>query len=673
MKAIFLPGCALLNRLRYPRKFLLIGFFVFVPLLLLGYLLIAEANRHIAFMERELLGVDYIAHLSKPLDGLQRHRGMSAALLNGDQNFAEPLREQTRTLDAAMAAVQGLNTRLGDPLDLEQLFKGVEQGWAGLKAEASGFSAKESYQRHTALIAQLREVTMTAVNRSNLILDSQLDSHHLMDLLVDTLPAMTERMGQLRGMGASVAAQGQITSKSAAELSIRVDLVREMERLMLDSLETIKRERPALRQRLEQMGADTKAGLSVYVDRIESMLTKNIFDISPAENFAQATNAINAIYRLMGDMAPMLDEVLRERIADYQGVRNTSMAVMLFAFMAIIYFFIAFYLAILESIDGMKEGIERVAAGDLRQRIDLASRDELSWIADQVNTMTEQFRSLVSRVMEAAQKVTQSAEDLSLKAAQSCKDLGEQRSQTDQVATAINEMNCTIQEVSRSASASAEAVHQAMEESNRGKDVVEQTMSTITILADEIRGGAQAVQVLGDESQNINQVLEVIRSIAEQTNLLALNAAIEAARAGDQGRGFAVVADEVRALAGRSQQATLEIRTMIERLQSGADNAVKAMAGSEGKTGESVAMAQRAGDALSAITGSVAIMADMSTQIASAAEEQSAVAEEINRSITRIAQIASQNVMCSERNAHVSSDLAAMSDGLRDMVAVFRV
>jgi methyl-accepting chemotaxis protein len=234
-------------------------------------------------------------------------------------------------------------------------------------------------------------------------------------------------------------------------------------------------------------------------------------------------------------------------------------------------------------------------------------------------------------------------------------------------------MNSTIQEVSRSASASAEAVHQAMEESNRGKDVVEQTMSTITILADEIRGGAQAVQVLGDESQNINQVLEVIRSIAEQTNLLALNAAIEAARAGDQGRGFAVVADEVRALAGRSQQATLEIRTMIERLQSGADNAVKAMAGSEGKTGESVAMAQRAGDALSAITGSVAIMADMSTQIASAAEEQSAVAEEINRSITRIAQIASQNVMCSERNAHVSSDLAIMSDGLRDMVAVFRV
>jgi methyl-accepting chemotaxis protein len=198
-------------------------------------------------------------------------------------------------------------------------------------------------------------------------------------------------------------------------------------------------------------------------------------------------------------------------------------------------------------------------------------------------------------------------------------------------------------------------------------------METIRALAAEIQDTATAVHNLGEESRGISKVLEVIRAIAEQTNLLALNAAIEAARAGESGRGFAVVADEVRALAGRSQQATQEIQAMIERLQGGADTAVAAMSASEAKTGEGVAMAEQAGAALAAITLSVETIADMSAQIASAAEEQSVVSEEISRNITRIAQISDHNAAASQQNSSSCGDLLLMAEELGEMVAVFRV
>ncbi|MBI3771634.1 MAG: methyl-accepting chemotaxis protein [Gammaproteobacteria bacterium] len=248
-----------------------------------------------------------------------------------------------------------------------------------------------------------------------------------------------------------------------------------------------------------------------------------------------------------------------------------------------------------------------------------------------------------------------------------------QRSETDQVATAMNEMTATVQEVARSADEAAKAAVNADDVAENGHKIVIQTVEAITRLAHKVENAGSVIQTLESETDKIGSVLDVIKSIAEQTNLLALNAAIEAARAGEQGRGFAVVADEVRTLASRTQQSTAEIQEMIQRLQQGAKNAVQVMNDGRGEAKASVDHAAKAGEALTSIVSAIGIIRDMNTQIASAAEEQGAVAEEINRNILTINQSAENSATAMDRAAETSGHLNQLAGQLEKLVGQFKV
>ncbi|WP_417703256.1 methyl-accepting chemotaxis protein [Pseudomonas sp.] len=286
--------------------------------------------------------------------------------------------------------------------------------------------------------------------------------------------------------------------------------------------------------------------------------------------------------------------------------------------------------------------------------------------------MTVSLRNLVSRIGGGVGQIAAAAEQLSAITAQTSAGVQTQKLETEQTATAMHQMAATVQEVAQNAEQASLAARDADLEAQQGNRVVQQAVDQIDSLASEVEQSAKAIADLNQESARIGSVLEVIRNVAEQTNLLALNAAIEAARAGEQGRGFAVVADEVRALAKRAQDSTEEIESLIAGLQRMAKGAVQQMDSSRDLTRRTVELAGEAGDALGRITQAVSTIEQMNQQIAAAAEEQSAVADAINESVTRVRDIGEQSATASEQTAASSAELARLGVELQELVRQFR-
>ncbi len=311
--------------------------------------------------------------------------------------------------------------------------------------------------------------------------------------------------------------------------------------------------------------------------------------------------------------------------------------------------------------------------GDLTQRLHIDSRNELGQIATGLNTFLTRLQGMISEVVGSVQKVSDASEHTADIAIRTDKGVQTQLAEIELVATAVHEMTATAQDVARNATQAAEAASHADRAANQGRHIVQDTGATITELAGEIGRAVDVVQTLARDSENIDAILVTIRSIAEQTNLLALNAAIEAARAGEQGRGFAVVADEVRNLAQKTQQATGEIQQMIQQLQNGTRDVVQVMEQSQSRTQRSVEQADAAAEALQAITQAVSLINDMNNQIASAAEEQSAVAEDINRNVTNIGQVAQDVAGGAEEASQASAGLTRLAEQQRRLINQFKV
>ena len=428
---------------------------------------------------------------------------------------------------------------------------------------------------------------------------------------------------------------------------------------------------PALKSRLEQLKASHRQLGSAYEQGRQAFLAAGGDPVA-------GDLAVKGVDRATSDQMSALVEQLRldahgrAEAISASAERTVWLGVLVMLASAVLVGLFSLWLvnrSLVEPIRQLIDYVAQLSQGRFAARVDSRREDELGRLALAANTLRDFLADTVGRLKDNAEELENASGQLSRIAGDMAHGTHDQFQRTDQVATAMHEMSATAQEVARHAADAARAADEADHSAQAGEQVMQRTIDTIAVVNREIAGTAAVIRHLENDSTRIGKVLEVIRGIAEQTNLLALNAAIEAARAGEAGRGFAVVADEVRSLAQRTAASIAEIHQIIEAVQSGAVEAVKAIESGQQRSEEGAEQVQQAGQMLQRITTAVEAIRDMNRQIATAAEEQTSVAEDISRNLVEITRIATANQQAVQHTEQAGQRLHGLSGQLGEVTS----
>jgi|25_taG_2_1085351.scaffolds.fasta_scaffold01064_4 methyl-accepting chemotaxis protein len=666
LKTLFTPGIRYLRRLKYHKKFMVIGVVFLFPLLSISFLLQQEMARTMEFTASQRTGLHELSQVRSAVQLVQAHRGMAAAFLNGAKDFAAPMRELEGNVQQALAGL--------DNLTLPGIDASIQRDWRQLSERLSQLSQEQSFRRHTDLVNRLLGLIDEIGEQSNLILDSSADTYYLITIVTDSFPKIAEAMAQARGIATGVAARGSHQGGSMITLANRQDRISQHLDDIQFNFQRAMDKKPEFRNELGQSAEEISRVVARFASLLQAkFLQSDGISVSAAEITETATAAIDEIYQEFDRLIPLVDQALAARESHAALVHRSTIGMLIVVLALMVYLFSSFYWGVKASIGNLMHVTGALARGDLTCRARIVGRDELTAVSRSLNEMAEQFQAIVREVSTSAEQMAQASEELSAVTDESAEGVQRQKHEIDQIASAMNQLSATVREVASNAASAAEAAAGADQEAGEGNRVLGQMASQISGLANGLRQSSETVVALNKHSEGIGSVLQVISDIAEQTNLLALNAAIEAARAGDSGRGFAVVADEVRSLAARTQASTDQIRSTILRLQEGSQTAVRDIASSQEESEASVRLAETTASSFKAIITSVARISEMGQQIASATEQQSSVAGEMGRNIERISGVADHNATSSSQIAQASQNLSELAQNLAGKVSHFSV
>ncbi len=668
------PAINILDKLRFPHKFVFISVFFLLPLTALSVALIWEESEKFSAAGNNQTALNYLAALRPLTEHIAETRGMTNTYLNGGREFESRIMAKRSEVDTELNELQRVDAQLGQAYQTGDRAARIRDQWDVLQKTAFEKTPAATFAEYTALIDSILDLMVHVSESSGLVLGTELDAYYLADSLVNSLPLIAENIGKSRGLGSGIAADGQMANAQFLKLSDFINDVIKTRKKMEHGFDVALRLNPRLQGSLAEPLAAAKTATDNFIHTSRSaLLEASAIEIEPAAYFQMGTDAISANLKLYDLVLPVLNDVYQQRIDAKKRDRLYLIAGIVLVVCACFYLFMGLYQSIMQSINAIVRSVDQISEGDLTVCIADKGKDELALVKTRINRMVEKFRHLVAQVVTVAEQVVEASGHTSRLSTQTTKEISRQNGEIEQVATAIEEMSATIHEVAQNTSNAADATGKADEATESGQAIVNQTIESISRLSDEMANASTVVQALEANSAEIGTVLKVIRDIADQTNLLALNAAIEAARAGEQGRGFAVVADEVRTLAGRTQESTLEIHSIIERLQHGAINAVKVIEHGVTSTNATVERAVSAGAALKAIGSAVASIKAMNIQIASAAEQQSMVASEVSRNIANISDLAARNHEVLEETTKTSQAMHETAQNLRVLVNEFKV
>lgn len=550
-------------------------------------------------------------------------------LLHGDRQHLKAARTKA---DNANEHVQSLRERLVVPADLERL--------ATIESNVADYQAQLSKLEQA---VKDRQQAAKAVQSNSAALEEALKSRFQFRQVTDAFKAMRS------------AAQDYASSSSEETLNA-FNAAKNQAADQITGLQVDEKSRETL-----------SAPFDAYVSSFESLVSTTRATRDTEDQIV--TLAQSALETAVELREIQMNKQERDRGTAVTEIIATTIGVLVAAVL------IAWGLtrSIMQPVRQAVDVTSRVASGDLRVEVNSNRNDELGQLLAALDTMVTSLRDLVGRIDTTATNIASSSEELSTVTQQTSQGVNQQKDQTDQVATAMNEMVTTVNDVARSAEDAFNAANEASQKSGSGEKAVEETVSYIAELNRQADTTMERLQALQSDTKNIATVLDVIKSVADQTNLLALNAAIEAARAGENGRGFSVVAEEVRSLAQRTQTSTSEIETLIERLVASVGQSVTDMETGTKLANQTLDSAKSTGETIREMAGSVENIQQYNSQIATAAEQQTSVAEDINRSVTQIRDVSDQSAASGNDVSSASEKLARLGEDLREQVSRFRV
>lgn len=671
-KALLLPAIGLMNRLSYLYKFLLISILFLIPLLALAYLQLESLSTEQQVTKIELQAMVSLRNSLAMTQIAAAKRDMSVVQDN-EQFFQQQIKDHYEVYLEKLDAVELAAESLEDSGKLKKAVIDIRT----LAVPDSAFQSEDIalvFDRENQLVLESWNLVRSFSYLTGLYQDIDQHNFMLMKTVLDSMEPLLEHQGQLRSYSAKVVKVGFLDSSMMEVMNRLLDtLVNDQKRLEANIRPLLVMENVYDKELIKLMESIVQHYKN-SIDRLaNNLLLDENFNQDWLQYYQQESLTIEVIYDFINHAQALVEKRLQSRYNEQSNYLYTILFGIIFTILITNYLMLGFNFSVRHSIKAILIAAESVAQGDLTTQVTINTEDELGRLASEFNSMTYKMQKLLIQVTATVNLVASQAVVVDSIAQKSSADVDKQRLQTDQVANAIHHMVNSAQKVADETLIASKESGEVDKKAIYGQQLVKTTLSDIDQLFKDIGHSMSAIDCLVKDSESITKVLDVIKGVAEKTNLLALNAAIEAARAGDQGRGFAVVADEVRTLSKKTQQSTTEIELMISRLQSGVNNAVKAMEVSYNKVEQTVTNSSEVGRTLEHISGAITCIADVNAQVSLVSKEQKTLVNDIEINVQSIMQVGNLTAVGAKETVAACRLMVNQIDQLKGMIETFKL
>ncbi|MBZ0131702.1 MAG: methyl-accepting chemotaxis protein [Rhodocyclaceae bacterium] len=671
---LFAPAVSLMQRLKYPAKFALIGLAAFVTVAYLVTVLSISLSKSIGQSRAELEGVEVIKPVLRLVQLVQQHRDMVSGVLAGNADMRDSVKKKTAEIDEAIRRTDSMLAGMKVVARQQEAWKILRIEWETLAVEWPDMTRPSSFIAHRSVIQTAMQIISGIGEDSSLIMDPDLDSYYLANTALFVMPDTLERLSIIRGAGNAMLTGKSITDYEKHEFSTWLGVLNKMNEDLNTSLSRAEKANPEMKNILAQIGGrylSEAADVAMIVQG--EMLTGRLS--TPAGDFyGKASGVIDAAFdELDRTLLPTLSRLIEARIVKLDAQLYLSLGLAVLIVLLVVYLTAGMYLSIVGSVACLAQGAQKIAEGDLTVRVSLGTQDEMAHIGKSFNSMAEALNGLIGKVQASAADVSAAATSVAASSEQIQGGSQRQSEAASSMAASVEQTTVGIDQIAEHARNAHAVSDESGKLSEAGCEVVGRSVTEMKRIAESVEQSAQLIEELGRQSDRISAIVNVIKDIADQTNLLALNAAIEAARAGESGRGFAVVADEVRKLAERTTQSTQDIASMIAAIQNGTAQAVNSMHAGVERVAGGVEMAMQAGEAMERIHAGALHVVRSISDISLALKEQSAASAEIAVNVEKIAQMAEENNAAVAGTTGTARELERLAEGLQAEIRRYKV